>query len=1227
MTRKKRVCVAAFVMCVMILNMMIPSMAVHAAQEQEVRISETFDPEFKPWTTREGNKDHFASESDSAHGNYAKLISSAQGSNSYYKKFNPVTEGVLELEYDFLADSSNNYKYICLTNENFDFTYAATYIGLKNSLRHLDAPRNKNVLVEKFTSNKWHHIKYRIDLDKKTYEVFYDGASAPILSQGFSNDNILIDRMFINLDANSGFISIDNIKLVGGKPLTKASAAAPVEVREHAVEPAEDKIATKTLVVPEGAAQLVFQDRFIYPDASDGILPIGKADFGNWTSMGAAPVVRLSNEKGLPYAAIENNTELSSYLGKRYANLLEMNVVEFDARFPTGTGDIRLMHSRLNDSEIAAAIRIIGSAMYVDNNGNVGIYDSLSTKKWYHFRFVINVDKQIWRVIINDEDGIVYQTPNGDSFPFRNMNVERVSAFSLQPGKMGRIDLANFKTYSAPLVEPMRYHHPTKLPTTIPGTSEKVITSEEILANDPQQPQPSSGECTLQDSGDMLILKNGLGSFTINKTTTKLTAMNYKGGKNLLTSVVDATEGYYSLVGTVNGNSVVAANSGEFRVISDTKDQIEISFLLSDASIQGFIFDLRYVLKRDVPGVYVYFIKKADNAFLDAGNTATVTESRYLVRTDRTMFPYWQVDDDRKGEFYPKDWPSETVSDATYRYPDGEIWGKYNNSKYTKDDRVTGVSNDKIGLWLIRGGNEAIGGGINKPELTIENGIIQYYLHSGHGGTPNFNIEKDWSKVYGPVLWYINEGENKESLWEDANKRAELEISSWPYKWISEPLYEANTRGTLKGKISITDGTSPKGGWAIVAAKDKNWQFEGNAYIYSAQIDEKGEFIVKNIHSGIRTLYIQVNGIIEEYRLDDIEIKPNQVTDVGLLTWTPKTNGETLWQIGTPDRTANEFRNTIEPMNWGYWIAYAKEFPNGVDFKIGESDEKTDWNWCHPAARTNGDYADFDAAYYIADNRIKYDIPKAMYPDVNNKSQYDSTTLLPWKIRFDSEKNYTGKATMTIAVCANRGGSLKVTVNDTLVWYMDKYELADGGIVRAYKYSLYQVVPIEFDASLLKQGENVIQISHTKADNNQLTAYDVIRLEVDENARLENNNDNGVSISVDSKPLPIKERIIVDNGATMLPLSKIFFENLGVISSYNAKDGTVIIKKDELEIKYTVNENVAYIGEETFEIQAVCRLIDEAVYIPLRFTCEKLGLKVDWIGETNTINVLLNWED
>jgi rhamnogalacturonan endolyase len=175
-----------------------------------------------------------------------------------------------------------------------------------------------------------------------------------------------------------------------------------------------------------------------------------------------------------------------------------------------------------------------------------------------------------------------------------------------------------------------------------------------------------------------------------------------------------------------------------------------------------------------------------------------------------------------------------------------------------------------------------------------------------------------------------------------------------------------------------------------------------------------------------------------------------------------------LWDIGIADRTSGEFLNGDHYWRWGIYNEYPKQFPNDVNYVIGKSDFHKDWNIMQ--------------------------VPHAT--DNSGRSNGSPTT---WSIDFDLAKPEQGKATLRLALAGTEARSLTVAVNgkqvgiltglpNTMVIHRD----ADRGF--------WEEKDVAFDASLLKQGANVIQLTVPAGPVANGVQYDYLRLEVNEAA-------------------------------------------------------------------------------------------------------------------------------
>ena len=83
--------------------------------------------------------------------------------------------------------------------------------------------------------------------------------------------------------------------------------------------------------------------------------------------------------------------------------------------------------------------------------------------------------------------------------------------------------------------------------------------------------------------------------------------------------------------------------------------------------------------------------------------------------------------------------------------------------------------------------------------------------------------------------------------------------------------------------------------------------------------------------------------------------------NLGNVTWTPTRVGPTVFEIGYPDRTSGKFRHgddwfvgdigpspTAPSPIWTKFLDYPFDFPNGVNYVVGQSRWGTDWNFIQP---------------------------------------------------------------------------------------------------------------------------------------------------------------------------------------------------------------------------------------------------------------------------------------
>jgi rhamnogalacturonan endolyase len=616
----------------------------------------------------------------------------------------------------------------------------------------------------------------------------------------------------------------------------------------------------------------------------------------------------------------------------------------------------------------------------------------------------------------------------------------------------------------------------------------------------------------LLEDGNTVTLRNAKISITLDKTTAQISSILLVGSAqgNEAFNLVSGTNGRgyptfdYHLVKTRYSKGMAGAS---YRVVSQTPDRVEIAMTVDDGGILPFYVETHMALERDVPGFYLYMIYKYTPSMPDG---LTVQQLRYAVAAGDPSFTYFVVDDKRGVQQRPTIADSRvwtTLQDTTYALPDGSIYSKYQNiTDLEGDSSVFMISNGKVGMSVIQASKEAFAGGPTKQELTAhdyyDGEILLWHPFTSHYGSPQLVPDKGWQKIYGPFLLYVNEAAgsadpagNVRLMWENAKKKARQERAKWPYRWVSDPLYAAESRSTVSGKLTIAGHVSAERAWIVLSPPEQDWQYHNTAYAYSARTDERGRFAVKAVRPGTYTLTAFVDGVLGEYKKEAVTVGPGADANVGNLVWRPATHGRTLWQIGTPNRSAAEFHVYGGPAGFRKyltWLEYPYEFPDGVDFTVGTDDVKQKWNYFQPAYKTPG-----------TDLQLRW---RGTAPD---------RSLTTWKIRFDSKGYAKGTGTLDIALASSVFGTLKVALNGVELASVDPLPGPPGDNASyrlSYRGMYRQLAPMTFPATMIKPGENVITLQPVRPPKAPLTQagtvddwmepmagimYDVIRLQVD----------------------------------------------------------------------------------------------------------------------------------
>jgi hypothetical protein len=411
-----------------------------------------------------------------------------------------------------------------------------------------------------------------------------------------------------------------------------------------------------------------------------------------------------------------------------------------------------------------------------------------------------------------------------------------------------------------------------------------------------------------------------------------------------------------------------------------------------------------------------------------------------------------------------------------------------------------------MGWFLINPSTEYLSGGPNKAEFVAHKepspgpAVLNYWRSSHYGGA-NVTVAagERWTHVVGPFMFYINEGASHQAMVADAQAQLKKEEAKWPYAWVDAPGYaKPAERSTVTGQIALDDRYAPNGGrfsgklmvglaktpYKVASGPNGantttiEWQNDAKfLQHWSKNMDPSGRFTIEKVPPGQYTLFAYADGVLGEFSKADIVVPSGGKVDLGRITWTPVRYGRTVWEVGTADRDPREFVYADHFFQPASQAKYTEMFPNGVNYRIGQSTPGKDWFFVqapHPAAGVQ---------------------PRAVA--MSGVSGAGEAT--PYRILFTLPADAKGAATLRFAFTSYSAPGIEVSVNGTPVG-IAKGPGSDGAVSLHQIFGRYSETTLAFDASLLKAGENTVVLNVPAGAYNNTVVYDVVRLEFDEAA-------------------------------------------------------------------------------------------------------------------------------
>ncbi|KAI7278405.1 rhamnogalacturonate lyase [Hortaea werneckii] len=475
-----------------------------------------------------------------------------------------------------------------------------------------------------------------------------------------------------------------------------------------------------------------------------------------------------------------------------------------------------------------------------------------------------------------------------------------------------------------------------------------------------------------------------------------------------------------------------------------------------------------------------------------------------------------------------------TVQDATwllhnesdpYVIQESSFFTKYTFSDTWQDHKVHGFFGDgtysddgsTYGAWLVMNTIDTYFGGPLHSDLTVD-GIVYNYISSNHHGNQVPNITDGFDRTFGPQYYHFNKGSSDATLQDLRQDALQYASPTWNVDFYDSiaphvPNYVPSSgRGSWEGKIKLPHGARHP--IAVLSQNGVDFQdnvFDTEAYQYWADVDEHtGKVTIPRVKADTYRLTVYAEGIFGQYVQDHVVVEAGK-TSKTKVHWREESAGTELWRIGTPDKSSGEYRHGYErdsthplhPEEYRiYWGAYDyhEDFPEGVTFRVGESDAGDDLNYIHWSV-------------YGGKGSLRED-PYYGDGDVNN-----------WTVLFDVAKHALHKkteATLTVQLSGAKTAAGNTDVFNASEPYIDlPYTVVINGYeqpswiipwnqssscgVRSAVICYNLAHKFTFEAGLLQAGENELILSlpynATDYESALLPAstyvqYDALRLEV-----------------------------------------------------------------------------------------------------------------------------------
>jgi hypothetical protein len=453
-----------------------------------------------------------------------------------------------------------------------------------------------------------------------------------------------------------------------------------------------------------------------------------------------------------------------------------------------------------------------------------------------------------------------------------------------------------------------------------------------------------------------IIVDNGVVRLTVNRSSGRMTGLVYDG-------VNMVGRGNYDMNTVRDGAGLPLPPADNGVTVRREQDFVDIAFRHSPSGDMPCWLIRHYIVRTGEAGVHLAY-SYDHPAELHGFRT---DQHRYVFYTAGDTFTHASVPDDVIGTPWREAAArmptagelsrAPMVMDATYdlegtgsSYP-RRHYTKYDWAVYMKEHSLHGLYGNGYGMWAALPNLESFTGGPVRQDLILHQTsggpVLLVEPHATHYGAPPVSVKagQAWQKTYGPYFVYLNKGADPRAMRRDATRQARFDAHADFYDRLAvEGWTPTAERSRVRGKAQIPGVPNLTGAVAVLSDNRVEMQRTVLGYNYWADIEEGGQFALDNVRPGTYRLTIYGDGVWGEYVIDDVEVGAGQDVQLGRMVWQPESHGQSVFQIGSPNRTSVEYRNGRDFRQYGLYTTFHEDFPEGVTYIVGKSTAAA-WNY------------------------------------------------------------------------------------------------------------------------------------------------------------------------------------------------------------------------------------------------------------------------------------------